>query len=62
MQTTIASLVSAILAAAAVVSAAPLAQDNDLANTNNVLEIRYNPAAVDWSKVDWSKVSWNKID
>ncbi|KAJ2627860.1 hypothetical protein GGF44_004618, partial [Coemansia sp. RSA 1694] len=60
--TTIASLVSAILAAAAVVSAAPLAQDNDLANTNNVLEVRYNPAAVDWSKVDWSKVSWNKID
>ncbi|KAJ2813645.1 hypothetical protein H4S07_000515 [Coemansia furcata] len=62
MQTTIASLVSAVLAAAAVVSAAPLAQNNELANTNNVLEVRYNPAAVDWSKVDWSKVNWSKVD
>ncbi|KAJ2745432.1 hypothetical protein GGI20_002186 [Coemansia sp. BCRC 34301] len=62
MQTTIASLVSAVLAAAAVVSAAPLGRDNDLANTNNVLEVRYNPAVVDWSKVDWSKVDWSKVD
>ncbi|KAJ2699990.1 hypothetical protein H4218_002308 [Coemansia sp. IMI 209128] len=62
MQTTIASLVSAALAAAAVVSAAPLALDNELANTNNVLEVRYNPAVVDWSKVDWSKVNWNQVN
>ncbi|KAJ2330625.1 hypothetical protein GGH91_006620, partial [Coemansia sp. RSA 2671] len=47
---------------AAVVSAAPLALDNELANTNNVLEVRYNPAVVDWSKVDWSKVNWNQVN
>ncbi|KAJ2465011.1 hypothetical protein GGI02_004823, partial [Coemansia sp. RSA 2322] len=63
MRTTIASIVSAALAAAAVVSAAPLAQNNEPASLNhNVLEVRFNPALVDWSKVDWSKVNWSQVD